>query len=239
MLSFIIRRLLLLIPVFIGLTLSTFTLIRLVPGDVVEVMMGERAVNPELHAAAMKRLGLDKPILVQYWDYLMRLLHGDFGKSFRDQMPVLDDFFAHFIPTLELAFSAMLIASVIGVTLGIIAALRRGSWLDYTLMTGALAGYSMPIYLLGPILTGIFAHALGLLPVSGVISVTKFLDVEPWHGSWLLGALFSGEPGAFADVLSHFVLPSIALATNPLATIARRRVCRRAALFWCMCCAML
>ena len=221
MLSFIIRRLLLLIPVFIGLTLSTFTLIRLVPGDVVEVMMGERAVNPELHAAAMKRLGLDKPILVQYWDYLMRLLHGDFGKSFRDQMPVLDDFFAHFIPTLELAFSAMLIASVIGVTLGIIAALRRGSWLDYTLMTGALAGYSMPIYLLGPILTGIFAHALGWLPVSGVISVTKFLDVEPWHGSWLLGALFSGEPGAFADVLSHFVLPSIALATIPLATIAR------------------
>ena len=99
MISFIIRRLLLLIPVFIGLTLSTFALIRLVPGDVVEVMMGERAVNPELHAAAMKRLGLDKPILVQYWDYLMRLLQGDFGKSFRDQMPVVNDFFAHFVPT--------------------------------------------------------------------------------------------------------------------------------------------
>ena len=127
MISFIIRRLLLLIPVFIGLTLSTFALIRLVPGDVVEVMMGERAVNPELHAAAMKRLGLDQPLLVQYWDYLMRLLHGDFGKSFRDQMPVLDDFFAHFVPTLELAFCAILIASVVGVSLGIIAALRRGS----------------------------------------------------------------------------------------------------------------
>jgi dipeptide transport system permease protein len=221
MLSYIFRRFLVLIPVFIGLTLSTFALIRLVPGDVVEVMMGEKRVDPVLHAQAMHRLGLDKPLIVQYWDYLMRLLQGDFGKSFRDQAPVLNDFFAHFVPTLELALSAIIIASVVGVALGIIAALRRGSWLDYTLMTGALAGYSMPIYLLGPILTGIFAHTLGLLPVSGVISVSQYLDVAPLYGSWLLGSLFSEQPGAFWDVLKHFILPSIALATIPLATIAR------------------
>ena len=182
MLSYIFRRFLVLIPVFIGLTLSTFALIRLVPGDVVEVMMGEKRVDPILHAQAMHRLGLDKPLIVQYWDYLMRLLQGDFGKSFRDQAPVLNDFFAHFVPTLELALSAIIIASVVGVALGIIAALRRGSWLDYTLMTGALAGYSMPIYLLGPILTGIFAHTFGLLPVSGVISVSQYLDVAPLYG---------------------------------------------------------
>ena len=83
MLSYIFRRFLVLIPVFIGLTLSTFALIRLVPGDVVEVMMGEKRVDPILHAQAMHRLGLDKPLIVQYWDYLMRLLQGDFGKSFR------------------------------------------------------------------------------------------------------------------------------------------------------------
>ena len=221
MLLYILRRILILIPVYIGLTLSTFTLIRLVPGDVVEVMMGERMVDPAMHAQALQRLGLDKPLPVQYWDYLSGILRGDFGTSFRTRTPVLQDFFAHFIPTLELALCAILIASVLGISLGIIAALRRGTWLDYTLMSGALAGYSMPIYLLGPILTGLFAHYLGWLPVSGVISVAQFLDVQPLYGSWLLGSLFSGQPGAFWDVVKHFILPSIALSTIPLAMIAR------------------
>ncbi len=221
MLSYIFRRILLMIPIYIGLTISTFTLIRLVPGDVVQVMMGERAVDPQLRAEMMQRLGLDKPIIVQYWDYLLRVLQGDFGETFRTRTPVLQDFFHHFIPTLELAVCAMLIASVVGVSLGIIAALKRGSWLDYVLMSGALAGYSMPIYLLGPILTGIFAHYFNLLPVSGVISVVKFLDVQPLYGSWLLGSAMSGNPAAFGDVIKHFILPSVALSTIPLAMIAR------------------
>ncbi len=221
MLFYILRRILILIPVYIGLTLSTFTLIRLVPGDVVEVMMGERAIDPALHAAAMQRLGLDKPLPIQYWNYLTDILQGNFGNSFRDRTPVLQDFFSHFVPTAELAFCAILIASVVGISLGIIAALRRGTWLDYTLMSGALAGYSMPIYLLGPILTGIFAHYLGLLPVSGVITVFQYLDVKPLYGSWLLGSFFSGQPGAFWDVVKHFILPAIALSTIPLAMIAR------------------
>ncbi|MDO4694672.1 MAG: ABC transporter permease subunit [Eikenella sp.] len=221
MFSFILRRILILIPVYIGLTLSTFSLIRMVPGDVVEVMMGEKAVDPELHAAAMKRLGLDQPLPVQYLNYLKDIFSGNFGHSFRDRSPVLDDFFSHFVPTLELALCAIVIASVLGVSLGITAALRRGTWLDYTLMSGALAGYSMPIYLLGPILTGLFAHYLGWLPVSGVISVFQFLDVKPLYGSWLLGSLASGQPGAFIDVVKHFILPAIALSTIPLAMIAR------------------
>lgn len=221
MFAFIFRRILILIPVYLGLTLSTFSLIRMVPGDIVEVMMGEKAVDPALHAAAMARLGLDKPLAIQYLNYLKDILTGNFGNSFRDRTPVLDDFIAHFIPTVELALVAMCIATVLGVTMGIIAALRRGSWLDYTLMTGALAGYSMPIYLLGPILTGIFAHHLGLLPVSGVITTFQFLDVKPLYGSWLLGALSSNQAGAFWDVLKHFILPAIALSTIPLAMIAR------------------
>lgn len=221
MLMYILRRIMVLIPVYIGLTLSTFTLIRLVPGDAVEVMMGERMPDPEMHAQALERLGLNKPLYAQYWDYLTGLLQGDFGNSFRTRTPVLDDFFAHFIPTLELGLCALTIATIVGVSLGIISALKRGTWLDYTLMSGALAGYSMPIYLLGPILTGIFAHYLGLLPVSGVISVGKYLDVEPMYGSWLLGALNSGQNGAFIDVAKHFILPSLALSTIPLAMIAR------------------
>ena len=221
MLLYILRRIAILIPVYLGLTLSTFTLIRLVPGDAVEIMMGERMVDPELHARALERLGLDKPLVIQYWDYLTGILTGDFGVSFRTRTPVLPDFFAHFVPTLELAVCAIVIASIIGVSLGIFAALRRGTWIDYTLMSGALAGYSMPIYLLGPILTGIIAHYLGLLPVAGVISVAQFLDVKPLYGSWLLGSLTSGEPGAFWDVVKHFILPSIALSTIPLAMIAR------------------
>ncbi|WP_037585678.1 ABC transporter permease subunit [Stenoxybacter acetivorans] len=221
MFMYILRRILILIPVYIGLTLSTFTLIRLVPGDVVEVMMGEKGVDPAMHAQALARLGLDKPLIVQYWNYLSGIFHGDFGASFRTRTPVLDDFFTHFIPTLELALCAIIIAGTIGISVGIIAALRRGSWLDYTLMSGALAGYSMPIYLLGPILTGIFAHYLGLLPVSGVISVAQYLDVKPLYGSWLLGSLFSGQEGAFWNVVKHFILPSLALSTIPLAMISR------------------
>lgn len=221
MFSFILRRILILIPVYLGLTLTTFTLIRMVPGDVVEVMMGEKMVDPEMHAQALQRLGLDKPLPLQYWDYLSGILTGDFGTSFRTRTPVLEDFFRHFVPTLELAICAITIASVVGISMGIIAALRRGSWLDYTLMSGALAGYSMPIYLLGPILTGIFAHYLGWLPVSGVISIAQFLDVQPLYGSWLLGSLTSGHPGAFWDVVKHFILPSVALSTIPLAMIAR------------------
>ena len=107
MLLYILRRILILIPVYIGLTLSTFTLIRLVPGDVVEVMMGERMVDPAMHAQALQRLGLDKPLPVQYWDYLSGILRGDFGTSFRTRTPVLQDFFAHVIPTLELALCAI------------------------------------------------------------------------------------------------------------------------------------
>ncbi|MCQ9325963.1 ABC transporter permease [Neisseria dentiae] len=221
MLSYILRRILLMIPIYIGLTISTFTLIRLVPGDVVTVMMGERSVDPAVREAMMQRLGLDKPIIVQYWDYLTKVLSGDFGETFRTRTPVLQDFFSHFVPTLELAFCAMVIATVVGVSLGIIAALRRGTWLDYILMSGALAGYSMPIYLLGPILTGIFAHYLGWLPVSGVINVIKFIDVQPVGRSWLLGALLSGNSAALWDVIKHFILPSVALSTIPLAMIAR------------------
>ena len=163
MLGFIFKRVLLLIPIFIGLTLSTFTLVRMVPGDIVQVLMGERMVDPELHAAAMKRLGLDQPLPIQYLDYLKKIFTGDFGNSFRDRSPVLNDFFSHFVPTLELAVCAIIIASVLGIALGIIAALKRGTWLDYTLMSASLAGYSMPIYLLGPILTGIFCPLFGFI----------------------------------------------------------------------------
>lgn len=221
MLSYILRRILLMIPIYIGLTITTFTLIRLVPGDPVLVMMGERNVDPAVRDAMMQRLGLDKPIIVQYWDYLMKILSGDFGATFRTRTPVLEDFFHHFIPTVELALCAIVIASVVGVTLGIVAALKRGTWLDYVLMSGALAGYSMPIYLLGPILTGIFSHYLGWLPVSGVINVIQYIDVQPLYGSWLLGAAASGDMGALWNVMKHFILPSLALSTIPLAMIAR------------------
>ncbi|WP_274585501.1 ABC transporter permease [Neisseria leonii] len=221
MLPYILRRMLLMVPIYIGLTITTFTLIRLVPGDPVLVMMGEHKVDPAVREAMMQRLGLDKPIIVQYWDYLLKILGGDFGETFRTRTPVLQDFFQYFVPTLELALCAIVIASLAGVSLGIIAALKRGSWLDYVLMSGALAGYSMPIYLLGPILTGIFAHYLGWLPVSGVINVIRYIDVQPLYGSWLLGAAVSGDAGALWNVVKHLILPAVALSTIPLAMIAR------------------
>jgi dipeptide transport system permease protein len=140
MLSYILRRLLVLIPTMLGVTLLTFSLIRLIPGDPVEVMMGERTLDPEMHAAALTRLGLDQPLYVQYASYLNALLHGDLGQSLNTQVKVWSEFKSLFPATLELATMALLIALVLGMVAGVVAAVKRGTWMDHTVMTAALTG---------------------------------------------------------------------------------------------------
>src|SRR5690606_27688888 len=142
MLSFIARRLGLLIPTFFGITLLTFALIRLIPGDPAEVMMGERRVDPEMHAQAMERLGLNKPVPVQYLDYVGKLTQGDLGESLRTRESVWSEFLTLFPATLELAFAALLFAGTVGLLAGVIAALKRGSLFDHGVMGISLAGYS-------------------------------------------------------------------------------------------------
>lgn len=219
MFSFIARRLGLLIPTFFGVTLLTFALIRMIPGDPVEVMMGERRVDPEMHAQAMERLGLNKPLYAQYLDYIGNLAQGNLGESLRTRTSVWNEFTTLFPATLELALAALLIAGTLGVLLGVVAALKRGSLFDHGVMGLSLVGYSMPIFWWGLILILFFSVSLGWTPVSGRIDL--LYDVPPVTGFMLIDTLLSGEEGAFLDAVRHMILPAVVLATIPLAVIAR------------------
>lgn len=220
MFKFILTRLGLLIPTFIGVTLVSFAFIRLIPGDPIEVLVGERGISPERHAQLLAQYGLDKPIWEQYWIYLGNLLQGDLGKSIVTKQPILDEFLTLFPATLELSVCAMMIAVLIGLPLGVIAGVKRGSTFDHLIMTGSLAGYSMPIFWWGPLLIILFSGILGWTPVSGRISLLYFF--EPVTGFMLIDSWLSGEKGAFASALSHLILPTIVLATIPMAVIARQ-----------------
>ena len=225
MFSFILRRLGLLLPTFFGITLITFGLIRLIPGDPVEVMVGERTLDPQMHADAMHRLGLDKPIYLQYIDYIHNLATGNLGESLVTKDSVWKEFTTLFPATLELAVMAMLFAAVFGLLAGVIAAIKRGSILDHGVMGLALTGFSMPIFWWGLILIMFFSVKLGWTPVSGRLDLA--FDIAPRTGfmlidSWLAEAADpSLNAGAFKDALKHLILPAIVLGTIPLAVIAR------------------
>ena len=225
MFSYLLRRLFILVPSFLGLTLVTFTLIRLIPGDPVEVMMGERNLDPAMHAAALERLGLNKPLYAQYFDYVTSLLQGNLGTSVVSQRSVWEEFKALFPATLELALVAMLIASVLGLIVGMIAAMRRGSVFDHGVMGVSLTGYSMPIFWWGLLLIMLFSVKLGWTPVSGRIDL--LYDVQPHTGFMLIDAWLAerADPGmnqgAWINAVKHLILPAVVLATIPLAVIAR------------------
>ncbi len=219
MFSFLLKRISVVIPTFLGVTLLTFSLIRLIPGDPVELMAGERGVDPIRHAELLAQMGLDKPLLVQYWNYLTGIFQGDLGTSIVTREPVIREFFTLFPATLELSFCAIIIAVVVGLPAGIIAAVRRGKVVDYTVMGLSLTGYSMPIFWWGLLLILFFSVGLGWTPVSGRISAMFWVDEVT--GFMLIDSFLSTEPGAFISTLRHLILPSIVLATIPLAVIAR------------------
>ena len=219
MLRFLLTRISLVIPTFLGMTLLAFFLIRLVPGDPIETMAGERGIDATRHAALLKEYGLDRPVLVQYGIYIGRVLHGDLGKSIITHEPVLREFAALFPATLELGFCAIVFALLLGIPAGIIAAVRRNSVLDHGVMGVSLTGYSMPIFWWGLLLILLFSVQLGWTPVSGRLDVKYF--IEPTTGFLLVDSWLSGEKGAFRSAVSHLILPAIVLGTNPLAVIAR------------------
>jgi dipeptide transport system permease protein len=219
MLRFILTRITLVVPTFVGMTLLAFFLIRLVPGDPIETLAGERGIDPARHAALVKAYGLDQPVLVQYGKYIGRLLQGDLGKSMITQEPVVSEFFSLFPATIELAVCAILFALIVGIPAGMLAAVRRNSVFDHGVMVGSLTGYSMPIFWWGLLLILMFSVQLGWTPVSGRIGVQYYF--EPVTGFHLIDAWLSGEKGALRSAASHLVLPTIVLGTNPLAIIAR------------------
>ncbi len=220
MLRFLLGRLGMLVPTFIGVTIIAFLFIRLLPGDPIELLAGERGIDPERKAALMAEMGFDQPIWTQYFNYLGDVLQGDLGTSFSSKQPVLDEFFSLFPATVELAFCAIIIAVLVGIPLGVIAATKRGTFVDQSIMGVALVGYSMPIFWWGLLLIILFSGTLGWTPVSGRISLLYFF--EPVTGFMLIDSLLSGEEGAFTSAVSHLILPSIVLATIPLAVIARQ-----------------
>ena len=220
MLLYILRRIALTIPTFVALMFLTFVAIRLVPGDPVEVRVGEHGITPERLAFFRHELGLDLPVWRQFLDYAWKLLHGDFGVSVASQQKVLTEFLALFPATLELAFFAMLFALVIGIPAGALAAVKRGSLFDQALVTISLIGYSMPIFWWGLVLIMFVSVELGWLPVSGRIDLIQYY-IEPHTGFMTIDALLSDQPGAFLDALRHLVLPAIVLGTVPLGIIGR------------------
>ncbi|MGB5329717.1 MAG: ABC transporter permease subunit [Gammaproteobacteria bacterium] len=220
MFYFVLKRIALLVPIFFGVTLMAFGFIRMLPGDPVAALAGERDMTPERHAEIMVKLGLDKPVWQQYLDYIWNLLHGDFGTSVLTNRPILDEFLELFPATIELGLTAMFLAVVIGVPIGIFAAVKRGTLYDQGIMGISLVGYSMPIFWWGLLLIILFGGIWGLTPVSGRISF--LFDVETVTGFLLIDSLLSGEEGAFASAMHHMILPTIVLGTIPLAIIARQ-----------------
>ena len=216
MIRFFLKRLALTIPTFIALMFITFVMLRLVPGDPIEVRMGERGISPERLAQLRHEMGLDQPLWRQFLDYVYALLHGDFGTSIVSKSPVLHEFLTLFPATLELTITAMLFAVVLGVPAGVIAASRRGGVYDQTLMGLALTGYSMPIFWWGLILVLVMSNTLHLTPVSGRVDLIKFYYPSV-TGFMLIDSVISGQKGAFMDAVRHLIL----LGTVPLAVIAR------------------
>ncbi len=220
MFRLLITKLGYLIPTFFGITLAAFAFIHLLPGDPVTLLAGERGVTPERHAELMHLMGFDRPAWEQYLSYLGQVVQGDLGKSLVTRQPVMEEFFTLFPATLELSLCAILFSMILGLPAGVIAAVKRGSWFDHTLMGIALTGYSMPIFWWALILIIVFSAGLGWTPVSGRIDILYFFD-QP-TGFMLIDSLLSGEEGAFKSAVRHLILPTIALGTIPLAVIARQ-----------------
>ena len=218
MLAYTMRRILSLVPVLIGLSLVVFFIIRAIPGDPAQTILGQ-AASKEAIESLTKSLGLDQPWYTQYISYIKDLLTGDLGNSIRTKAPISEEIWPYLAATLELALFAMLVAIVVGVNAGIISAWFQNSWFDYLAMILALIGVSMPIFWLGLMEQWIFAVNLDLLPTSGRSNVRD--PIEAITGLYLIDTLLQGRFDQFTEVIRHLILPGMALATIPMAIIAR------------------
>ncbi len=218
MVRFIVRRLLLLVPILIGVSILVFVWIRALPGSPAESLLGERA-TPATIERLKHQYGLDQSIFVQYEKYVRATVKGQLGYSIASRRPVTEELRHRFPATVELALAAMFFAIVFGVPLGFFAAKRYGSFVDHGSLFLSLIGISIPIFFLGLILKYVFAVKLGWLPSVGQIDVTK--NVKHSTNFYVLDAIITHDWGTLADVLKHLVLPAVALGTIPLAIVAR------------------
>ena len=215
---FVLRRLFHLIFILLGVSILVFLMLRLIPGDPAQLLLGEFA-SPSDMARIRQQLGLDASYPYQYLIYLKNLFQGDMGVSIRSRTPVSEEMWVHFLATAELSLAAMIISSMIGILAGVISSVRRQSIFDYASMLLALAGVSMPIFWLGLMLMYLFSVKWGLLPMMG--RFTMGLEPASLTGLVVLDSLLTGNFQLFANSLKHLLLPAVTLATIPMAIIAR------------------
>jgi peptide/nickel transport system permease protein len=218
MLRYVVRRLLLLIPILLGVSLLIFFWIRALPGSPAESLLGERA-TPQLVQQLRERYGLDKPVYQQYFAYLKTTLEGDFGVSVASHRKVADEIKLRFPATIELAIAAMLFATVVGVPLGFFAAKKYGGLFDHATLVGSLLGISVPIFFLAILLKYFFSVKWQLLPSVGREDVT--LNTPHPTNFYILDAIIARDWNALWDAIQHLILPAIALGSIPLAVITR------------------
>lgn len=216
MTAYLVRRLLVLPPLLFVITFIVFCFARAVPGDPVEAILGDKGTEAD-RRRIRKELGLDRPFLVQYGSYVWRALQGDLGKSYiLSNRPIAEDLKERFPATIELTFAAMALATFLGITLGVLSAVGRGRWIDTLGMTVSLVGISVPVFWLGLLMILAFG---GFLPTGGRLDTA--ISIERTTNFVLIDALLSGRPDAFVDGLRHLLMPAAALATIPMALIAR------------------
>ena len=218
MLRFVVRRLILVIPILLGLSILVFFWIRALPGSPATTLLGERATTEQIQAIN-EQYGLNKPIQEQYWAYLKQVGSFDFGQSVTSRRPVFDEFLERFPATIELAIGAMFFSIFVGIPLGFLAAKRYGTALDHFSLFGSLLGISIPIFVLAIILKYIFAVRLGWLPTVGRVSVLT--ELEHPTNFYILDSIITRNWAALWDAIRHLILPAIALGTIPLAIITR------------------
>jgi peptide/nickel transport system permease protein len=218
MLAYITRRVLILIPTLLGVSVLVFFMLHLTPGDPAELLLGERASDSALDQIR-KHLGLDKPLHVQYGMFLKRLLKGDLGETIWTRQKVWYEVKQRFPATIELSIVALGISCFFGILFGIVSATRQYSVFDYLSMVGALVGVSMPIFWLGLVFMLIFSLELGWLPLSGRLSIG--IELQTITNFYVLDALLTRNWVALRDVLWHIIMPAVTLSTIPTAIVAR------------------
>jgi peptide/nickel transport system permease protein len=219
--NFILRRLVLAVPTLLGVTLVTFLVSHVIPADPLDLILKNRAqANPEIVAAYRERFGLDRSLPEQYLTYVGGLLRGDLGESFVTRQPVAADLATYLPATIELAFAAMAISVVVGVPLGVLAAVRYGSWIDHLARFLSTVGAAVPAFWLGLVLLFVLYYRLGLLPGPGRLDAT-LAEPPRQTGMILIDSLLAGDGAAFRSGIRHLILPAIVLASYPVAMLAR------------------
>ncbi|MFC2053556.1 ABC transporter permease [Chloroflexota bacterium] len=221
-LDYILKRMVMAIFVLISVSILTFFIARVVPSNPAAAWVGPHPTKEQIEKATLK-LGLDKPLYVQYQRYIQDLLSGDLGTSVRTHQPILSDIKIYLPATLELVLVGMLVATLVGIPLGVLSGAFKGSWLDHLTRLVSIAGVSMPAFLLGLLLQLLFFRQLGLLPLGARLSteVSLFDPITPITRMYLIDSAVTGNWTAFKDASIHIILPALALATYPIALAIR------------------